>query len=370
MKLLHFILFLGLLHNGLSQKRNSWVPGSVSLHSKTGFLIAHRANMSHLAQKNSYAFELELSQQDTTSNRWAEIYKKPFRGVSLQYQNFGNSKVLGNGLTIFAHTAFPLYSNDRFGTIYFRGGTGISYITKIYNTETNLKNNAIGTHLNGFVSLQFRWKKYFNHWHIGTFIDFLHYSNASMKVPNLGLNLPVLGIDVGYDLHPVDHQVDTKKISRDAAYEDRMADELRIFVIGGAKQNIPRFNPVRTHPVLAMQGLYSMKTGKRWKVDFGVDLMYNGANRHYLDTSAYTVGETFQLGVFVGASIHFYRAEFLTGIGVYAWSPLKPFGWVYNRLGFRYHFTPHISGMVGIKAHLGIADYLEFGIAYRLWRGK
>ena len=326
--------------------------------------------MSHLPDENNFAFELEFQQQDTARTGFAQVYRNPFKGISLTYQNFGNPDVLGSAVTIFAHNTLPIAVGEMLGTLYARVGTGLSYINKRYEVDTNPKNNAIGSYFNGYVNLQLRWRKYFDQWHIGAGIEFAHYSNAAMKVPNLGLNTPMISAEVGYDLHPVRHSDKLESLRTDFFYKDRMADELRLFFIGSSKQNPIKFHEPKNRAVLALQMLYSKGVGKRWKVDAGIDLIYNDANRHYLDTSAYTIGETFQLGVFLGASLHVYRAEFITGLGYYVYSPVHPFGRIYNRLGFRYHFSSKLSGMVGIKAHLGIADYLEFGLAYQLWRSK
>lgn len=352
------------------QRFQQFKPSQITLRSKGGFLIAHRSNMSHLPQKNAYAFELELTQQDMGNNGWAEVYKNPLRGISFQYQDFGNRDVLGVGYSIFAHTTFPLYQGPKFGFLDFRGGTGLGYVTKRYDAETNPKNNAIGSHLNGYVNLSLAWHKSFKHWHIGSSIEFGHYSNSAMKVPNLGLNVPSLMFNVGYNVEQRElFQANRRKVD-DMGYQQRMKSELRVFLIGSAKQNVIRYNPAKSRPVIGISGLYSLNVGRRWKLDFGIDGVFNGGNQWHLDTTSYTVGETIQFGAYVGGSIHFYKAEFVTGLGVYFWSPVRPFGWVYNRLGFRYHFTDKLSGIVGIKAHLGIADYLEFGIGYQLWSEK
>ncbi|MBD3638183.1 MAG: acyloxyacyl hydrolase [Crocinitomicaceae bacterium] len=373
MKLLSFLLFLLVWGSSFGQRFQQFKPTSVAIRSKGGFLIAHRANMAHLPKNNTYAFEVELVQQDVSDNKWADIYKKPLRGISFQYQEFGNKDVLGQGYSVFAHTSFPLFQGPKFGFLDLRMGTGIGWVTKMYDTELNPKNSAIGSHLNGYVNFTLQWQKYFRYWNFGTGIEFGHYSNCAMKVPNLGLNVPSLMFNIGYNFE--ERQVYEKDLGEvedensieQQQYRYRMSDQFRIFIIGSAKQNEARFNPPKSRPVIAIQGLYSLNVGRRWKVDFALDGIFNGGNQYHLDSSAYSVGETIQFGVFVGASIHFYKAEFHTGIGAYFRSPVHPFGFVYNRLGFRYHFTDKFSGILGIKSHLAIADYLEIGIGYKLW---
>ena len=138
LKLLSFFLFFLLISVSYGQRFQQLKPTSVSLRSKGGFIIAHRANMAHLPDKNTYAFELELTRQDTVHNGWNDIYKNPLKGISVQYQDMGNREVLGQGISIFAHTSFPLIQRPKFGFLDFRLATGFGFLTKKYDTETSV----------------------------------------------------------------------------------------------------------------------------------------------------------------------------------------------------------------------------------------
>lgn len=325
--------------------------------------------MSHLPDKNTRGIELNFSQHDHSKTEWTKYYKGAVRGVSFKFHDFGNTDELGQGYTIFGHTSFPIIQGPKFGFLDFRLGTGLSYVTKSYDTETNPKNNAIGSHWNGYVNLLFNWNKHFRYWHFGAGLEFSHYSNSAMKVPNLGLNLPSFNLNLGFNIEERIAYTDIDG-SEYSNYEDVMGDAVYLIAFASAKQNVIKQHEPVSRPVFALQGLYDKSIGKRWKLNTSLDLIYNGANRHYYDTSDYSIGETVQVGVFVGASIHFYKAEFGAGMGVYVWSPVKPFGLFYHRLGFRYHFTNNLVAVLGIKSHFAIADYLEFGIGYRLWKRK
>jgi hypothetical protein len=292
------------------------------------------------------------------------------RGLSLGYQDFGNHEVLGQGYSISVHTAFPIIQHNRLGFLDFRLNTGVGWVSRKYDAQLNPKNNAIGSQLNGYVNLMLRWQKYFKHWNIGGGIEFTHFSNASMKPPNLGLNVPSLFIQTGYNIEQRTPYVSNREKEAFSNYDERMVDEVYLVLNGGLKQNVASFSDPVFRPIIGLQGLYSKRIGERWKLDLGMDLTYNDANRHFEDTSVYTVGETFQLGFYAGASMQFYKAEFLVGIGVYAINQINPWGYVYDRLGFRYHFTDKLVAGVAIKAHYAIADFLEFSVGYRLWKGK
>jgi hypothetical protein len=369
-KLSSFFLLMMLSMSAYGQRFQQYYPTSISLKSKVGFLIAHRANMAHLPERNNVGFELEFAQQDKSNTQWDQSYKHPQRGFSLMYQDFGNKEILGHGYSIFGHTSFPIIQKEKFGFLDFRLGTGFAYVTKPYDLITNPKNIAIGSHLNGFVNLQFNYNKHFKYWHIGAGIEFSHYSNAATKDPNLGLNIPSLNFNLGYDIKSREVYGASKRKTEDSNHDEMMKDDFHIYGVFSSKQNQPRHFKATSRPVLGLTAYYSKALGERWKLDAGLDVFYNGGNRHYIDTMVYSISETLQLGVYLGGSIHFYKAEFIIGIGTYLISHVTPFGRIYNRLGFRYHFTDNIMGTVAIKAHFGIADYLEVGLGYKLWNKK
>ncbi|MEZ4923212.1 MAG: acyloxyacyl hydrolase [Crocinitomicaceae bacterium] len=372
MKHIAVIFFVVIQIAGYAQFVDRFKPTQITATTNLGFVIAHHSNMIHLLQRDAHGIELNFSQQDRKQTAWSTLYRGAVRGLSFKFHDFGNPKELGYAYTMFGHTSFPLYQGPKFGFLDFRIGTGLAYLTRKFDPETNPKNNAIGSYLNGFVNLMFNYNKHFRWWHFGFGLEFSHYSNCATKVPNLGLNVPSLNVNLGFNLEQRT-AIDKKEINENTEasnYDDVMSDGIYLIGFLTAKQNVIKQKEAITRPVMAIQGLYDLKMGSRWKLNVAMDIIYNDANRHYYDTSTYTIGQTIQLGAFVGAGIHFYKAEFTAGMGVYYWSPVRPFGMFYHRLGFRYHFTNNLVGTIGIKSHFAIADYLELGIGYRLWNRK
>lgn len=330
---------------------------------KTGFLIAHRPYMSHLVKDRNTAFELEFCQQDNRRNFTANAYRFPSRGVSVQYQDYGYHDVLGSSLSLLQFTKFSLVQKPRFGFLDFRIGSGISYITKIYDVVSNPKNNAIGSHWNAFVNFQLVYTKYWKHFLLGAGIEMSHFSNAAITAPNLGLNTPMCFAKVGYALQP--RTVYTSDTSGILDVMPRAVNRFQIHVVGSVKQNLPGYNLSAYLPVIAVQGLYRKYLNFKWDFEFGADLIYNQANRVKYDDQSFTFAETLQFGLYAGAAANFYKSQIYFGLGAYVYNRINPAGWIYNRIGYRHHFNAHWNALIGIKANIGIADYLEMGIGYR-----
>lgn len=339
-------------------------PFEIGLSPKSGFLMAHRETMTHLVQKRVRAVELEFSRQDTSGSVWSSIYKYPSQGLVLNFQDYGNLDVLGVSFSAFRFTKFPIYQSEKWGFVDFRLGNGISYITKKYEKFNNPKNIAIGSYINGFVDFQFSYTKHFGKFYMGLGVNFSHISNASIKAPNQGLNTLTGFVTTGFSL--VERKVYDKAIyPKNEVASVREFSKWKINLFLGIKQNLPDHFASRNFGVIAVQGLYRMPVSNVLDFETGFDLVYNEANRWYYETSPVPIYEAFLLGGYAGMALSLYKTQIYFGIGVYALNLINPAGWVYDRIGLRYNTNEHWNLSVGIKAHIGIADYLEWGIGYR-----
>jgi len=353
------LLFLFTI-SGVSQENP---PHSIGAIYKTGALIAHRQTMKHLVQKRTNAFELEFSKQDTTDSFWSKRFRHPSKGFSFVFQDYGNREVLGTSFSFFRFKKFPIIQSEKFGFLDFKLGNGISYISKKYDKNENIKNVAIGSHINGLVSFQLNWVKHFNRFYLGTGLEFTHISNASIKTPNQGLNTLTALLTAGFNLQP--RKVFHSKSFNDTSNFVRKTDSWLFHVFVGIKQNLPGHLESRNFGVLNLQGLYRLRVSSIWDAEFGIDLTYNEANRWLSEIDPLPVPQAFQIGAYSGLSLSLYNTQIYFGLGAYGLNPVNPAGWVYNRAGIRVLTNENWNVAIGIRAHVGIADYLEWGLGYR-----
>ena len=190
-----------------------------------------------------------------------------------------------------------------------------------------------------------------------------HYSNAGLKVPNLGLNTPFFCFSAGYS--NTERAVMPKLESAADIAESRTPSEIfRNTMVWSGRQNYPGYTFSRIHLVLAYQGLLSLRMGEKWRLEPGLDIIYNGANRFFFLEDEKNILETIQVGIYCGSSVQFYRSSIYFGLGVYVRDQLDIYSPIYNRIGYRFRFTQRFSGIFGIKANVGKAEYMEFGVGY------
>ena len=357
------VLILMVVWSALGWTQNTG-PFSVGLQYKNGFLSAHRETMHHLVQSRNNVLEVDFNRQDTSGTAYSDIYRYPTQGASLILHDYGYRPVLGVSFTFSRVTKFPIYQSERWGFFDFRLGQGVSYITEKYDAFENKKNIAIGSHINGFVNLQFSWEKHFEHFYFGAGLDFSHISNARLKTPNQGLNTLTAFASAGYNISP-------RKVYDKPKFDGELSDvrkfnKWHFHFIFGLKQNLPDHFEARNFGVAALQGLYRKNVSLLWDFEAGIDLVYNEANRWYYETNPVPAYQALLVGGYSGMSLSLYRSQIYFGLGVYALNIINPEGWVYNRAGIRLLSNEKWNFSIGIKAHVGVADYLEWGLGYRL----
>ena len=106
-----------------------------------------------------------------------------------------------------------------------------------------------------------------------------------------------------------------------------------------------------------------------WRV--GLNGFYEGGFR-YKDTfqggdgRTIAVGPRTELGLFTRHIFRMGRLDFNLDLGVYLHRPLAGKTQFYNCLGFQYHITNRLIFQQRLKAHLNVADFLEWGFLFSI----
>lgn len=340
-----------------AQERNTYFSGSVT----PGFLLAHRPDIKHLAAHN---YGLEVAYEKEVENTlWGSYYVKPSIGYTLQYYSFGKEET-GYSLGLFAHTKFNLL---RIGNtdIKWRMGVGLAHLSEKFELEDNRRNQAIGSHLNG--SMQFGLIAHKDLFHKRDFIEYgisiSHFSNAAFKIPNLGYNLPSVTFRYGWGYKKLDTP-STVSQRRDPVMRWRAS------LIYGRKQAdfaAPRdFNNYG----IQLRGIRKVNGIKAWR--FGLDYTLDKTYRYFDDPSfpldSISMGDKSELGINAGYQWNFGNVDVVGELGVYAYRPGSIKTPLYQRMGIVYKVTRNVSVQGMLRFHTGVADFLEMGVNYTLWR--
>jgi len=321
---------------------------------KAGFLVAHRSVMGHLATEHAFAGEVSCYFRPKNRKLWHQAYGNPLIGITGFFGTVGNREVLGEYFGVTSFLSMPIIDTKHY-LFSFKVGAGLGYGTKHFDIEKNQLNNVIGSAVNVQICMGVESRILFGNNSVNISLDMTHFSNGATKVPNLGLNIPYLGVGYG---HLIKKGIDTNFVHD--AYKKRW--EYGLIGIASLKEIYPTGG--KKHPVFAASLIGRRFFNQKAGMEASFDVISKQAIFGYHSDVRKTQSEIIQLGMFVGYILPLDRFHMLLGMGVYVRDKYKPESVVYHRVGMRYVFDNGININCVLKTHWARADYVEYGIGY------
>ena len=275
----------------------------------------------------------------------------------------GNPTQLGNEIGAYPFINFHLQRSAK-EKLYLRAGLGLAYLPVIFNQETDHKNILIGTHVNTIINLRLTYHYYLsNSIRIETGFGITHCSNGSFSTPNLGINIISLNAGLSYCLN--ERKVQHISPQPDTSNHKKLIHEF--YVSGGTME----IEPPGGHRYGAVTLNYTAykKLNRKNSIGAGIDLFYNSANLETLALDSIHVAsklENIQVGIKFGYEFIIGKIALPYEIGAYLYTKSLGHGYEYNRLGIRYYINPHFIANISLLAHFASADFVEWGVGYRL----
>jgi hypothetical protein len=332
-----------------------------------GFIYAHHLELENF-NSHLMAFELNLQQETYGKHKWERAFGYPLIGVSLFYSDLGKSQYLGSAFALFPYINFPLYKAKKL-TINFRFGLGLGYLTKKFDRLNNYKNLAIGSHFNAAVNLMFEIRyKISERLTLSAGICLQHFSNGSLKLPNYGLNLPLINAGIAYRLARPNKNIGDRFIPPTEPFEAiiRHVMEFNFGIAAGLKnmQAIYGKNYIVYH--FSENTLFPVS--RKSKIGFGLDLSYDPSQITLLEVNGIEVRNKLAIlrpGINAAYELGMSKLGFIFNLGYYLGGKETSNGPFYEKLAIQYNFSKNFFASVMLKVHWGRADYIGWGIGYR-----
>jgi hypothetical protein len=394
---LAFIFGMFFVSTGYAQKfkkSDYFIEGGL----RYGSAIYHPEDDLYLKDLFFGALELRFGLQTTGENQWDYPLNKPIVGLALRYTDYTDfsdeyairrwqSKILGQNIALFGYLQGPFIRYKWF-TWNYQLGMGFATFTKIYNAQTNPENNLVSLYVTPYVNFQtgfdFRLNK---KWDVCLNTNFVHASNASMKMPNFGINevqgIVSLRYHLNHDIHFT--EVDTSPKFKPenalfftvdpgwlwARYDDFYYSKIGVSV-GYMRQLSPVFNVGASLDLCYMYQIGPTSDAK----DENGQTIPTDYPIHSHTEAIYTFGEltfgrfAFQLGV--GGYVNRYPQDKELAKNRDGGGTLKKIPWVYEKVGFKIALGKQQRHFFGaaIRAHFPVADYLGFIYGYKFYRSK
>jgi len=354
-KFLILILLFFLFVKGFTQEEHS-ISLKGTFH--TGAILPHRKEVNEIVEGKTQAYEFSFYKSTIGKKQWQQLYNYPKVGISALAINLGNERELGMGYGVFPFIEIPI--NKRKINWRLKMGYGIGYIEKPFHKETNYKNIAIGSHYNALIYANMLWSiKIGNRINTSAGLSIIHFSNGSFSRPNLGINILSLNSGISYSFGKSNELV-TSEIS------ERPHKWTKKVMVGFGVKEIP---PVEGPKYFVSTYSFNLiKTrAQKSSYGFGSDIFYNTSLSDLIaqDSTNSTSGlDNFRLGIAGIYSFDFGKISLLIEVGGYLFSKYKKNGTIYNKIGTRFNISDKLFLNLGVRTHIVVADFVEFGIGY------
>lgn len=356
MKIALLFFLLPVICYSQESRMDDW---AFTLKGKSGFLAAHRGTMGHLAKDRLFAGELSFSKRMRSKN-WSEEYKNPYVGATLYGSNLGNKEILGYGFGAYGFIEFP-WSRSEKHVFTCKLGAGLGGVTKVYDVAKNPKNVPMSTYLNAVICLGIQGRWYIKPQHALFYsLDMTHFSNGSSKVPNLGVNMPFIGLGYEYTFKKKEYTgLELTQFERVPFFKSwnvsivGIVSDKQIFPTGG-----------RRYPVYALSGMLYKQFKPKVGMEIALDIISKQSITYYREYIPKTQWDILQVGGFLGYNIPLDKFRFLIGMGAYIKDRYQPDAMFYHRVGMRYQCKNGLLLNLVLKSHWAKADYIEYGVGY------
>lgn len=334
----------------------------ISTQGYVGYIIAHHSNMTQLIKKHIFGGELTYVFRTDGSKPWQQIHHYPEIGISALHFDLGNPEQLGTLEAIYPYTNIRMNKLSKKMSLNLRLGLGLCYITKPFDRITNHQNNAIGSHVNGFVNIRLNTGIMVSKsWRIDAGVGLSHASNGAITTPNLGLNMASVNLGVDYVFGNKNLQY-----KKDSIAKAKREWHPSIIGVAGIKEMMPPGTQRYTAYGL-MVNCYKTLNHKN-KIGGGIEMSYNNSLKKLLgdDSLSFSNSNLLRAGVKFCYSFNMHRVSLPVDFGVYFYDNRNYDGRFFHRIGIRYMVTKHLIANVTLITHWAVADYFEWGLGYQL----
>ena len=317
-----------------------------------GFIIAHTHQIKKLATSNPFGIQADLSWQLNTEKAYKLCNCYPRPGLSLNYWDFMNNKILGKGISISGFAEAHFINNKKI-SLAVRPGLGLAYLSKPHDSVTNPDNLAYSSKIGYSVLLNLTFNYKLNKkWIFNSSLNYNHISNGGVKLPNKGLNFPTVSFGIDHSFSPLNFKIIKRENKIDYINNNQWLLSLYLGFKGIIYDD-------KTYFVYGIIGKYLYQLGRVSYItgggDFSVDKskITIAKNSNNLSKDAQYV-----ISMHGGYEHKFARFRTTFDLGLYLRNPDQSRDLLYQRYGLKYLIHNIFIG-INLKTHRHYAEYFD-----------
>ena len=331
-----------------------------------GFAVPHQPDMFYNINDYVRSGEINIVRRRYKSNVWESNSRRLETGIGLWFSSLGRNDIYGQAFSVYPFINLHLFKLGQLSAK-SRVSLGLGYANKPYNRDSNPYNNVFGSHLNAYIGLGLMfYYPVIEGLSLQGGISLNHLSNGATQKPNNGINTVALTIGARYDL------TDSKQFAN-KNYENKRYKKHEL---------LSTLSLGRNHPAIYYYKKFwsgSITLTQLWYVKntlalgLGLDFIYHGGApftyktySQMVDTFSFSYKDYLYAGTFATLEYHLGSTSLYMEPGYYLYYKTKPRQPLYARLGVRQKIYKNVWAHFGIKANYFVAEFIEFGLGYRL----
>ncbi len=334
-----------------------------------GSILKHQTGIAHLITAHPESISVSWYKNASVNSTWKQRYNYPDSGIALYYQNFNNT-TLGEVFAIQYQTIYYLLNRNAKNQLNFKFGVGLGYNTNPLDLNNNNQNVVMSSKIQFSESMKIEYKHPYLYKNFGVYTGLFlsHFSNASYKSPNSGINSLFINAGIEYRLSksPI---VYPEILEEEKQAKNPFQYNLSLFI---------GFHELKsglgTKPVYVVAGHVSKRIGYKSGFQLGVDFFNSQAVKDLMNLRFHAqiedsnpqIYDHKQIGIFGGHELFFDKLSFETLLGYYIYQPFDLNPSVYQKLGLNYYFKKRLALNANLKVHNFKAEYAALGFHYQI----
>lgn len=359
-----FLSFFVHAQSSLSPSENKY-PTFLSASFVHGTVWKHRSYLNNLPNANPNGIELNFGQQTTGRKGWQQMHNYPRWGMNLTYFYLDNQKFYGHGVHLTPYMDLFLLRRTKH-ELFVKIGTGIAFYSYPYHPEKNPDNVLVSLPISasGLFRLGYRYQ-FTPKWSTLLTLNFDHASNGSLRQPNLGINIPGVGLGVHYTIHPERMAFEKQELP---PIQKKWSWNTNLSFSTKQSPSEP-LNDVN-YMAYTLSTYLGRQVSPKSIIVAGLDGCYDESLRYSLrDNPDYKASKypIYRFAAMGGYELVLTdKTHIMMQNAFYLYDPYKEDVLAYQRYGFKFIPIPNLYFSYYLKTHFGKADFWEFAIGVRI----
>lgn len=389
---LYILLFVSGFYNSQNLDTISRSNLQTSVSMQFGKFLGTNDYLKTLTHREFIGASAELTVQTDGSQEWHRRFGRPYYGGGIVAFNYLKNSDMGSPFAVYGTFGGTIKETPAHSWNYETSG-GFAFNWTPYDIKKGYLNQTFGSSVSIYINFGVNYKYYLGkHFDLGLGLNFNHFSNGALKLPNKGMNTfsPKLSLTYHFD-------------EREFAPKDSLSafdkySTLDVNVFGGVRHSIfygkdEGFNyddvdlidkfKGRYYQNWGLETVYHRQITYKSSLGLGIGVMYDEDYNHrfYQDeTGAIQVAKRFKhdnllLNFFPSyrLTISKFAIHLQPGFYLFKKSIDKRYDKTifYQRVGFQYTVGKNLLIGIGLRSFLfHKADYIEWRLGYRIFNKK